>query len=72
MGENAISGGGFADIWKGTIDGNPGVMALKVLRIFDCGGEDQAMLQVCHVSPSCGLACSLAFSHDPSHSAKKP
>ncbi|TDL23535.1 kinase-like protein [Rickenella mellea] len=32
VGKNAIRGGGFADVWRGELEGNP--VALKVLRIF--------------------------------------
>ncbi len=31
-GEHAITGGGFADIWKGQFIGNP--VALKAIRLF--------------------------------------
>lgn len=46
IGDNPIGGGGFADIWQGRTNGKADIVALKVLRIFNHGGEDQAVLQV--------------------------
>ncbi len=44
-GDNPICGGGFADIYKGTIDGKAGFVALKVLRMFDRGRKGEAVLK---------------------------
>lgn len=46
IGDNAISGGGSADIWKGKIDGKTDLVALKVLRVFDRSQGGEAVLKV--------------------------
>lgn len=57
--DNAISGGGFADIYKGTIEGKSKsyLVAFKVLRIFDHSRGDEAVLKVCPASSLYLMTC---------------
>ncbi len=58
IGDNPIGGGGFADIWQGTTDDKAGIVALKVLRIFDGSQRVESVLKVCHPSSFRLMACS--------------
>lgn len=58
IGDNPVGGGGFADIWRGRIDGKAGIMALKVLRMHDRSRGGQASLKVCHTYLFCLMAWS--------------
>lgn len=44
LGDHAVAGGGFADIWKGTFNGE--LVALKVLRVFGQPEDQKAFLNV--------------------------
>ena len=44
IGKNAVTGGGFADIWRGKIDNK--IVALKVLRIFDWSADQSKLFKV--------------------------
>lgn len=45
-GFNPVSGGGFADVWKGRLGGI--VVAMKVLRIFGEGELNKQNMRVCY------------------------
>ena len=50
LGNNAVTGGGFADIWKGNFKGKQ--VALKVLRIFGENENEKKHLRVSLISPN--------------------
>ncbi len=65
LGEHAVAWGGFADIWKGTVNGE--LVALKVLRLYGQPEEQKALINVC-TSISCAESLGLIRSR---HSAKR-
>ncbi|KAF9021413.1 hypothetical protein BDZ89DRAFT_934626, partial [Hymenopellis radicata] len=61
-GNRPVSGGGFADIWKGTRNSTGTDVCLKALRVFTCGhGRDDTLkvrrqrLRHRHVLPLLGV-----------------
>lgn len=45
LGDHAVAWGGFADIWKGTLEGE--LVALKVIRLYGQPEERKASIGVC-------------------------